>query len=81
MSLTLLNDFIIETMKEIYKKKVLTEDACIHNNKSISVNEPDSDILFLMQQKKEEKEALKKMLVNLNDLQHLNITNKKKSKH
>ena len=81
MNLSLFNDFIIDYMSKTDKKKILAADAEILNNKSISANEPDSDILQLMQQKKEEKEALKKMLDRLNELQQLNKTNKKKSKH
>jgi Ni,Fe-hydrogenase maturation factor len=81
MSLSLFNDFIIDSMKEIGKKKKLTDDDGISNSERISVNEHDLNILQIIQQKKEEKEALKKMLSRLNELQHLNKTNKKKSKH
>ena len=73
MNLTLFNDFIIDNMKQIDKKKKLTDDRTLYNE-SISVNEQDSEILQIMQQKKEEKEALKKLLVNLNEP----ITNKRK---
>lgn len=54
-------------MKGIDKKIKTTDKEDIICNECISVNEQDSEILQLMQQKKEEKEALKKLLVNLNE--------------
>lgn len=67
-------------------KKVLrrSDDLEKLNNQSIekkAQQSVDEEILIQMQKKKDENSALKKMIDNLNQLQHLNKTNKKKSKH
>jgi hypothetical protein len=81
MNLTLFNDFIIGNMNKITDKKDMLEKSKdqITNNKN--QQEVDMEIHLKIQRKKEEKEALKKMLGNLKHLQNLNKQHNRKNKN
>ena len=57
--------------KKIAHEVVESSNQNLKNRKQLEI---DNEILLVMQKKKEEKEALKKLLVNLNEP----ITNKRK---